>query len=102
MKLIKRILFLSLIPAWCYATTDDELHLTAHAGATYAITHVTEVMCERLDLNKTGCTIAGIVLANGANIGYKAMQGFPSDTKRAAIGGLIGSGLAGVVITIDW
>ena len=92
----------------CYAldasTEEDLLHGAAHFGATYVITHTTEVTCKKVigKEHKLACTLAGITLANAVNIARKAKQGYPSDTKRAVVSGLAGSLAAGLVISIDW
>jgi hypothetical protein len=86
---------------------DDEtqlMHDTAHVAGTYALTHVTEVACTKIvgKGHKATCTAVGAVLGNGVNIGRKAAQGFPADSKRAVLMGALGSGIAALVISIDW
>lgn len=94
-----------LLPMQVYGVSqEDLLHITAHAGATYVITHGTEVLCTKVigKENKLTCTLTGIVLANAINIGRKAAQGFPSDTTRATMSGVAGSAAAAFIITIDF
>lgn len=81
---------------------EDQLHIAAHAGATYAITHGTEVICTKITDKKLTCTIVGVVLANAVNIGRKGIQGWPNDTNRAVWAGVAGSAGAVLMITIDW
>lgn len=83
-------------------TQEEQLHMAAHGGATYAITHITEVVCDKLIDKKLVCTMAGIALSNGINIGRKAQQDFPNDSKQAITSGAIGSILAAGMITIDF
>lgn len=101
------IVFLILIGSMqkSYAVTqEDSLHIMAHFGATYIITHVTEVTCVHLTSKKQklACTLVGAGLANGINIGRKIRQGVPSDTQRAVVSGIAGSLVAGIVISLDW
>lgn len=101
------IVFLILIGSLqkSYAVSqEDNLHIMAHFGATYIITHVTEVTCVHLTSKKQkfACTLVGAGLANGINIGRKMRQGFPSDSQRAIIAGEAGSLAAGIVINLDW
>ena len=99
---MKLILFTFLLMiTYCFAepSSNTSLHIAAHFGAAYALTHITEVSCVKLlNEDKLTCTIIGMGLANVANGIYKANQDFPNDTKRALIFGAIGSILAGVVI----
>lgn len=83
---------------------DDLLHSTAHFGATYVITDVTEVICRKLagKEHKTICTIVGAGTASAINVAYKARQGFPSDTKRALLSGFAGTLTAALVIHLDF
>jgi len=85
-------------------TQEDQLHIAAHAGVTYAITHGTEVVCKKVigKEYKLTCALTGVVLANTINIGRKALQDFPNDTNRAILSGMAGSGLAVTFIVIDW
>lgn len=80
--------------------SDNILHITAHFGATYVITHVTEVVCEKISgvKHKIVCTIAAVALANAVNIGRKVEQGLPNDTGRAVISGGAGSLTAAFII----
>lgn len=91
---------LLLVSSQCFGSDDSLLHITAHFGATYVIAHVTEVLCTRVNgvKNKLACTIVAVTLANVINIERKALQGFPSDTKRATISGAAGSLAAAIVI----
>lgn len=83
--------------------TEDALHSVAHFGATYAMTHIGEVVCKKAtNQSKLICTLESALLANAVNIGRKAMQNFPEDTKQATIAGIAGSATAAFVITIDW
>ena len=95
-----------VIPSLAFADiteTEDAVHMTAHFGATYAMTHVGEVVCKKItSQSKLLCTIESAILANALNIGRKAGQGFPSDSKRAIISGALGTAAAGIVISIDW
>lgn len=94
-----------MVTARAYAIDqDDLLHGAAHFGATYAITHGTEVVCKKIvgKEHKLSCTVAGVIIANTVNIAYKAGQGFPNDTNRALISGALGSGVAFTFISIDW
>lgn len=92
---------LLLISTRCFAESDNILHITAHFGATYVITHVSEVVCTKVagSKHKLACTIAAVVLANAVNIGRKVEQGLPSDTKRAVVSGGAGSLAAAIVIS---
>lgn len=100
MKLLL-LLPILLISTQCFATSDNILHITAHFGATYIITHVSEVICTKVagSKHKIACTIAAVVLANAVNIGRKVEQDLPSDTKRAVISGEAGSLAAAIVIS---
>lgn len=101
--IIMWVMFLVSISKVHAETSDAELHDAAHAGATYAITHVGEVTCTHLTSHsKLVCTIVSASIANLINVGYKASESFPSDTKRAIVAGVIGSGVAGIVITLDF
>ena len=96
---------LLLTPAYSYAiNSDDVLHGTAHFGATYVITHTTDVACKRIRGKGHGfsCAVIGVVAANVANVAYKASQAFPNDTNRAIISGAAGSAFAVTVIAIDF
>lgn len=98
-------LSLLLLPLHCYANgSDDLLHETAHFGAVYAITHATDVMCKKVvgTKHKWSCALVGASLANIANVAYKANEGFPKDTERSLISGAAGSGLALIVIRLDF
>lgn len=83
--------------------SEDALHIAAHFGSTYGITHAGEVICKKITgQSKLACTLESAVLANVINIGRKAAQGMPSDSKRAIIAGAAGSVAAGLFIQIDW
>ena len=83
---------------------EDLMHIAAHAGGTYIMTHGTQVICKKLigKDKKLTCTIVGIVLAQSVNIAYKAKQGFPSDTTRSLSSGAAGSAAAALMIAIDF
>lgn len=104
MKLL--LLSLSLMITNCYADlteTEDAVHSVAHFGATYALTHIGEVVCKKTTgQSKLACTVESALIANAINVGRKAAQGFPDDTQRASIAGGLGSLGAALVITIDW
>lgn len=78
---------------------ENIMHISAHFGACYVITHVTEVVCTKVagTKHKIACTIGGVLLANTINIVRKANQEFPNDTKRAVTSGAAGS-LAAVIM----
>jgi len=83
--------------------TTDAVHIAAHFGATYALTHIGEVVCHKAtNQSKLLCTIESALLANALNIGRKAAQSFPSDTKRAVMSGVAGSLTAGIIIQLDF
>lgn len=98
------ILIMSLSPLSADTLQDNMLHVAAHAGMTYAITHGTEVVCKKIagSNKKLMCTIVGVVLAQSVNIAYKAGQDFPNDTKRALSAGAAGSGAAALMIALDF
>lgn len=106
MKLISYIIFCLLSPiSYTYALSqDDEMHIAAHVGVTYIVTHGSEVICTKAigKENKVTCTILGFTAANVINISRKVSQGMPNDSKRAIASGLLGSGLAVIVIGIDF
>lgn len=96
---------LALVSFECYANTRDNLmHETAHFGGAYAITDITNVVCNKATKrqHKVACVVTGIVAANVANIAYKATESFPDDTKRSLISGALGSATAGFVIKLNW
>ena len=98
-------ILLIILPLNVWAITqEDQLHIAAHAGTTYAITHVTEVFCTKAagQEYKLTCTLTGVVLANAINIGRKIAQSLPNDSSRAIISGALGSGIAVTIIAIDW
>lgn len=86
-----------------FTETEDAVHIAAHFGLSYGLTHAGEVVCVKLtQQSKLACTIQSALLANALNIGRKVAQGRPSDTKRAVISGLAGSVAAGVFIQLDF
>ena len=99
------LILLVLVSFQCYADTGDNLmHETAHFGGAYAITDITNMVCNKAtkSQHKVACVITGIAAANIANIAYKATESFPDDTKRSLISGALGSATAGFVIKLNW
>lgn len=98
------LLIAALDPVAADSLQENMLHVAAHAGTTYAITHATQVVCKKFLGNhkKLACTIIGVVLAQTANIAYKAGQDFPNDSKRALSAGAAGSGAAVIMIALDF
>lgn len=98
------LLIAFMIPSTLLAVdSEDLMHGAAHFGATYAMTHIGEVVCKKVTKqSKLACTIESALIANAINVGRKAYQGFPNDTNRAVVTGLAGSVTAGLIITIDW
>lgn len=102
MKPLILAMIMLLSSASLLADDSNLMHITAHFGACYVITHVTEVVCTKVvgSKHKIACTLAGVILANGINIGRKIEQGVPSDTNRAVISG--GAGSLAAVIMINF
>lgn len=100
MKFIITATLFTLISVNLWAEDSDVMHITAHFGACYVITHVTEVMCTKAigDDHKIACTVAGAALSTAVNVLRKVDQGLPSDSNRAMISGAAGTLAAAVII----
>jgi len=108
MKLIKIILIILMfyLPLICMAepTRNTLMHVTAHFGGVYTITYTAMDICIKITgkEHKLACTIGSAILANGANIAYKAEEKFPSDSTRSLTAGAAGSALAVGMIVLVW
>ncbi|MDB5038627.1 MAG: hypothetical protein JWQ35_2155 [Bacteriovoracaceae bacterium] len=51
-------------------SSDRTMHIAAHSGASYIMTHASEVVCTAIFKrpNKLACTIVGVALSAGAGI----------------------------------
>lgn len=87
---------------------EDELfHVAAHTGASYLITHSTEVICKKIagQEHKLACTIVGASVAATAGVVKEIVFDKGESNKRHTIGyaeDALGIGLAVTFISIDF
>lgn len=87
--------------------SEDVLHASSHIGASYLITHATEVICTKIagKEHKLTCTVTGAIVAASAGIAKEVLLDKGESSRRHAIGyaeDLTGIGLAVTFITIDF
>lgn len=79
MKYTIRVLLLLLIATSTVEAGEDAeelLHGAAHVGASYSITHGTQVICERLTkIGPQGCLAIGIATAVAAGVTKEIIDG---------------------------
>lgn len=106
MKYFVTIGLACFFPAYLIANpieSEDVVHATAHIGASYGITHVTEVVCHKvLKGHKTLCTVAGVATALTAGAIKEKMDGKGDNHTKGMLENLAGTGIAALVITIDY
>lgn len=86
---------------------EELFHLAAHTGASYLITHATQVLCKRVigKEHKTICTLVGASVAASAGIVKEVVIDKNESSKRHAVGyaeDALGIGLAITFISIDF
>lgn len=84
--------------------SSDVTHFAAHVGASYAITHATEVVCTK-SLGKEhrfACTLAGIATSLGAGMFKEHVLDGSQNHTSAYVSNITGIGLAVTMIGVDW
>lgn len=108
---IKAVLVLGMMITMANAesivSSDEALHATAHVGASYLITHASQVICTKITgkEHKLGCTIAGAVIAATAGTLKEVVIDRGESKKQHALGyteDAIGISAAITIISIDW
>ena len=82
--------------------SESAAHHAAHFGMSYAITHATEVVCNKITQKKIPCTIAGAVLAASAGIYKESLDGEGDNHAKAYLMNAAGIAAAVTLISIDF
>ncbi len=106
MKIILAGLSFLLLCGRTYAVnSDDLLHPVAHAAGSYAVTHITEVVCKKVSTkSKLTCSLigVGVAIAVGAAVEVTQKGEDARGHARGILQDLGGAGLAFGIINLDF